>query len=61
MIYSEFYDLVCLSAEIANDEPITLVSVVRNELYFLPACFQHYRDLGVERFAVVDDQSDFMG
>ncbi|HEU4429449.1 MAG TPA: glycosyltransferase family 2 protein [Myxococcota bacterium] len=31
--------------------------VVHNELYFLPAFFEHYRALGVELFLVLDDRS----
>jgi hypothetical protein len=33
-------------------------AVVRNESYFLPFFFAHYRALGVETFLVYDDRSD---
>jgi hypothetical protein len=35
-----------------------LFSVVRNESYFLPFFFSHYRSLGVEHFLIYDDRSD---
>lgn len=38
--------------------PLTLFSVMRNEMYFLPAFLAHYRRLGVEQFVIVDDASD---
>ena len=36
---------------------VTAVSIVRNELFFLPAFLEHYRGLGVARFIFLDDRS----
>ena len=36
----------------------TLLALLRNEMYFLPAFLAHYRALGVERFVFLDDRSD---
>jgi hypothetical protein len=38
--------------------PLTLFAVMRNELYFLPAFLDHYRNLGIEQFVIIDDASD---
>lgn len=37
---------------------LTLFSVFRDEAFFAPAFFQHYRRLGVEQFVIVDDRSE---
>lgn len=36
---------------------MTLFSVFRDEIYFAPAFFAHYRALGVEQFLILDDGS----
>lgn len=36
---------------------LTLCTVIRNERYFIGALLDHYRRLGVEQFAVLDDGS----
>ncbi|MDT0684005.1 glycosyltransferase family 2 protein [Roseicyclus sp. F158] len=36
----------------------TVIAVMRNEMYFLPAFLDHYRKIGADRFIVVDDRSD---
>lgn len=38
--------------------PMTLFSVMRNEMFFLPAFLEHYRRLGIAQFVIVDDASD---
>lgn len=38
--------------------PVSLFSIMRNEMYFLPAFLDHYRKLGVDQFLVLDDCSD---
>jgi hypothetical protein len=43
---------------IPRNEPFTLFAVMRNEIYLLPAFFEHYRSLGVRQFVIVDDDSD---
>ncbi len=40
------------------DDALICVLVCRNERRFLPSLLKHYRGLGVDRFVVVDDQSD---
>ncbi len=43
----------------APAEPgVTVFSVVRNEMYFLPHFLQHYRTLGVRDFWFLDDHSE---
>ena len=37
---------------------ITVYSVVRNEMYFLPAFLEHYRHFGITQFLFLDDRSD---
>jgi hypothetical protein len=39
-------------------DAIVLVCVMRNAAPYLPAFLEHYRRLGIARFAVVDDRSD---
>jgi hypothetical protein len=36
---------------------MTLFAVFRDEMFFCPAFFEHYRRLGVEQFLIIDDQS----
>ncbi len=42
----------------ASTEGLALFAVVRNEDYFLPFFFEHYRGLGIETFLIYDDRSD---
>lgn len=44
--------------EAARRVPVALISVVRNERVILPHFLQHYRQLGVEGFLIVDNLSD---
>lgn len=37
---------------------LSVFSIVRDELYFLPAFLDHYRRLGVEQFLFLDDRSE---
>lgn len=57
-ILSEFDDLTVVSARQPDPEAFTLCAVGRNEMYFLPAFLEHYRELGVEQFAILDDRSN---
>lgn len=36
----------------------TLSTIGRNEMFFLPVFLEHYRALGVDRFVILDDNSD---
>lgn len=38
--------------------PLNLVSIIKNEYFFLKAWIQHYRKLGVEQFILIDDGSE---
>lgn len=40
------------------DDALICMLVCRNERRFLPSLLKHYRELGVGRFVIVDDQSD---
>ena len=44
-------------ADSTSDGPVVF-SVMRNEDYFLPHFFRHYRNLGVTEFLIYDDHSD---
>ena len=44
-------DLKVVGRELADEDALTLTSVIRNEMYYLPSFLDHYRKLGVERFA----------
>lgn len=57
MIYGHVDDLRVVGDPVHDRSGLTLVSVVRDELYFLPAFLDHYRRLGVTRFIVLDDRS----
>jgi hypothetical protein len=37
---------------------LALFAIVRNEDYFLPFFFEHYRSIGIETFLIYDDRSD---
>lgn len=41
-----------------RDRKVNLYAIVRNEMFFLPAFFDHYRKLGIEQFIILDDGSD---
>jgi len=41
----------------AGAKGIAVFSIIRNEIYFLPAFFDHYRKLGASRFLILDDGS----
>lgn len=58
MLYAEFDDLRIIAAAQAPGAGLPLCTIVRNEMYFLPAFLAHYRRLGVGEFYVVDDKSD---
>jgi hypothetical protein len=40
-----------------RDVKVSLYAVVRDEMFFMPAFFDHYRRLGVQQFIVLDDGS----
>jgi hypothetical protein len=42
----------------ATTRGLALFTIVRNEDYFLPFFFDHYRSIGIETFLVYDDRSD---
>ena len=50
-------DLRITSNTPPSSAAFTLLAIVRNELYFLPAFLAHYCRLGVERFIFLDDNS----
>jgi Glycosyl transferase family 2 len=41
----------------AHPRGIALFSIIRDEMYFLPRFFAHYRQLGVDDFLIYDDRS----
>lgn len=58
MHYDACDDFTILSNDLTQVRGLTVCGLVRNEMYFLPAFLDHYRNLGVERFVLLDDQSD---
>ena len=51
-------DLRVVSGTDVPPSGFTLLAILRNEMYFLPAFLAHYRRLGVQRFVFLDDRSD---
>lgn len=54
----EHNDLRVVGGTDVDPSGFTLLAILRNEMYFLPAFLAHYRGLGVERFVFLDDRSD---
>jgi len=55
--FTAFDDLKVVSSRQPDPEAMTLCAVGRNEMYFLPVFLEHYRKLGIEQFAILDDRS----
>lgn len=55
--FAAFDDLKVVSSRRPDPEAMTLCAVGRNEMYFLPAFLEHYRKLGIEQFAILNDRS----
>ena len=53
----QYDDLRQISNRKADKDALTLCAIGRNEMYFLPTFLAHYRRLGVEQFAILDDRS----
>ena len=51
-------DLRVVAGADVDPSGFTLLAILRNEMYFLPAFLAHYRSLGVERFVFLNDRSD---
>ena len=51
-------DVRIINNDLTAHSGLTLCAIAKNELYFIQAFFDHYRSLGVERFIILDDQSD---
>ncbi|MCK0096327.1 glycosyltransferase family 2 protein [Yoonia sp. F2084L] len=56
-VLDKYGDLSVASNDLRDRDAFTLVSLVHNEMYYLPAFLAHYRSLGVARFIFIDDQS----
>ncbi|PJE29010.1 glycosyltransferase family 2 protein [Pseudooceanicola antarcticus] len=54
---NRFDDLGLVSNDLTGADGLTLIAVVRNELFYLPSLLAHYRSLGVSRFIFLDDHS----
>ncbi len=54
----EHDDLRIVCGDHVDPSGFTLLAILRNEMYFLPAFLTHYRRLGVQRFVFLDDRSD---
>lgn len=61
-IVSQSFAAVLDSIDIVSGTPrgdaVSIYSVIRNEMYFLPALLSHYRAMGIEQFLFLDDASD---
>lgn len=56
--HPDLKDIRVVSNDLSGKPGFTLLAVSRNELYYLPVFLKHYRNLGVERFIILDDRSD---
>ena len=54
----KYNDLRIVCGNRVDPSGFTLLAILRNEMYFLPAFLTHYRRLGVQRFVFLDDRSD---
>jgi Glycosyl transferase family 2 len=50
-------EIKILKKNLAHPKGIALFSIIRDEMYFLPRFFAHYRQLGVDDFLIYDDRS----
>lgn len=50
-------DLIRLSGALLDPGKTSVFSIFRDEMYFAPAFFAHYRAMGVEQFFIFDDKS----
>lgn len=57
-MFSAYDDLSIVSNDLTRAKGFTLVAIMRNEMYGVEAFLRHYRNLGVERFIMLDDRSD---
>ncbi len=44
--------------DLTQNKGFILSAILKNEIYILPSFLKHYRALGVERFYILDDNSD---
>ena len=54
----DYNDLRVVAGANVDTSGFTLLALLKNEIYFLPAFLAHYRDLGVKRFVFLNDRSD---
>ena len=57
-LFDIYDDLYIIHNDLTDHSGLTLCAIAKNEIYFIQAFFDHYRSLGVERFIILDDQSD---
>ena len=48
---------ITISRGTIKDVKINLISIMRDEEFFLPSFFDHYRKIGVQQFIILDDRS----
>lgn len=56
-VLAKYNDFQIVGRDLTMQAGLTLVSLVHDEMYFLPAFLEHYRKLGIKRFVFVDDRS----
>jgi hypothetical protein len=56
--YRGLEDSIVIKSGTCRDVNATVFSVVRDEMFFMPAFLDHYRRLGVEQFIILDDGSN---
>ena len=54
----DYNDLRVVIGANVNTSGFTLLALLKNEMYFLPAFLAHYRVLGVKRFVFLNDRSN---
>lgn len=62
MVYTEAAEVelkpVSLAVRSYRSAPLVLIAVVKNELELLPSLLDHYRQLGVDLFVIIDNNSE---
>jgi hypothetical protein len=55
---TELKNSITIRSGVLRSSAASLYAIVYNEMFFLPAFFDHYRRLGVQQFLILDDGSD---
>ena len=56
-MFEPYDDLKIVANDLSHKKGLTLCAMLHDEAYFLETFLDHYRELGVERFVIIDDHS----